>query len=25
VPAGVEGWKQHILTDGCPNNERSSY
>lgn len=25
VPPGVDGWKQHILTDGCPNNERSSY
>ena len=25
IPPGVDGWKQHILTDGCPNNERSSY
>jgi centrosomal protein CEP104 len=25
VSPGVEGWKQHILTEGCPNNDRSNF
>jgi centrosomal protein CEP104 len=24
VGAGVEGWKAHILEEGCPNNDRSN-
>lgn len=25
VDPGIEGWKQHILVEGCPNNDRSNY
>ena len=25
VKPGIEGWKEHILTEGCPNNDRSNY
>ncbi|CAG9321572.1 unnamed protein product [Blepharisma stoltei] len=24
VEPGIEGWKNHILTQGCPNNDRSN-
>ena len=23
IPPGVEGWKQHLLVDKCPKNERT--
>ena len=25
VDAGASGWLKHILTEGCPNNDRNSY
>ena len=25
VDPGTEGWKQHILVEGCPNNDRSNF
>lgn len=23
IPPGPMGWKQHLISDGCPNNERT--